>query len=66
MKKVNENQIENKLKNIIDIVLDIEKDIKINNKDKTIEKINNKDKRPAGISYVYNNSHIHFINSLRN
>ncbi len=61
----NEKKIKKKLKHIINIVLDINKVIE-KEKNKQHESIDKNIQRPAGISYVYNNSHKYFINSLRN
>ena len=67
MENTNKHKIKNKLRHIINIVLDINKIVeKEKNKHHSYKDENINNQRPAGISYVYNNSHKYFINSLRN
>ena len=65
MKNINKyTSIKNKLDIINKISIELRKDI-INIEQKKFI-INNEKVIPAGIKYIYNNTHIHFINSLRN
>ena len=58
--------IKNKLNIINKISIELKKEIIEIENNKKIKIKENKEILPAGIKYIHNNTHIHFINSLRN
>jgi len=65
MKHIKHDRIKQKLKHMINIISDIKQEIE-QKIDENIERNTTQNINPAGVKNVYDNSHINFINSLRN